>query len=83
MRHLLYLFRFFVISYSYCYRVDSMMALQILAEAAKTNISAMRILHSLARGSRPKIKGGSPPDTSRSDDSGKEGITLRSKKVIS
>lgn len=49
--------------------VDSMMALQILAEAAKTNISAMRILHSLARGSRPKIKGGSPPDTSRSDDS--------------
>ena len=60
-----------------------MMALQILAEAAKTNVSAMRILHSLARGSRPKIKGGSPPDSSRSDDSGKEGITLRSKKVTS
>ena len=47
-----------------------MIALQILAEAAKTNISAMKILHSLARGSRPKVKGGSPPHSSRSDDSG-------------
>lgn len=83
MKHLLYSFRIFVITFFYCYRVDSMMALQILAEAAKTNVSAMRILHSLARGSRPKIKGGSPPDTSRSDDSGKEDITLRSKKVTS
>ncbi|CAC5393079.1 unnamed protein product [Mytilus coruscus] len=49
--------------------VDSMIALQILAEAAKSNIAAMKILHSLARGSRPKVKGGSPPDSSRSDDS--------------
>ena len=47
-----------------------MIALQILAEASKTNIAAMKILHSLARGSRPKVKGGSPPDTSRTDDSG-------------
>lgn len=49
--------------------VDSMIALQILAEAAKTNIAAMKILHSLARGSRPKVKGGSPPESSRSENS--------------
>ena len=58
--------------YALLYRVDSMIALQILAEAAKSNIAAMKILHSLARGSRPKVKGGSPPDSSRSDDSGKK-----------
>ncbi|XP_052078654.1 transmembrane protein 232-like isoform X2 [Mytilus californianus] len=55
--------------------VDSMIALQILAEAAKSNIAAMKILHSLARGSRPKVKGGSPPDSSRSDDSDVYSVT--------
>ncbi|XP_062576712.1 transmembrane protein 232-like [Saccostrea cucullata] len=47
--------------------VDTMVALQILAEAAKTNIAAMKILHSLARGVRPKVRGGSPTSTSQSD----------------
>lgn len=49
-----------------------MVALEILAEAAKTNIAAMKILHSLARGVRPKVRGGSAPSTSRSDTSGTE-----------
>lgn len=47
--------------------IDTMVALEILAEAAKTNIAAMKILHSLARGVRPKVRGGSAPSTSRSD----------------
>ncbi|XP_048772983.2 transmembrane protein 232-like isoform X2 [Ostrea edulis] len=47
--------------------IDTMVALQILTEAAKTNIAAMKILHSLARGVRPKVRGGSPSSTSRSD----------------
>jgi len=51
-----------------------MIALQILAEAAKTNIAAMKILHSLARGNKPKIKGGTPPESSESDGSGKYSI---------
>lgn len=51
-----------------------MVALEILAEAAKTNIAAMKILHSLARGVRPKVRGGSAPSSSRSDASGTENI---------
>lgn len=54
--------------------IDTMVALEILAEAAKTNIAAMKILHSLARGVRPKVRGGSAPSTSRSDASGTENI---------
>lgn len=54
----------------FCFRIDTMVALEILAEAAKTNIAAMKILHSLARGVRPKVRGGSAPSTSRSDASG-------------
>ncbi|KAK3085879.1 hypothetical protein FSP39_009975 [Pinctada imbricata] len=49
--------------------IDSMVALEILAEAAKTNLAAMKILHSLARGIRPKVEGGSGIDSSRSDTS--------------
>ncbi|XP_060065301.1 transmembrane protein 232-like isoform X1 [Ylistrum balloti] len=49
--------------------IDTMIALKILAEAAKTDIAAMQTLHSLARGSKPKIRGGTPPESSGTDGS--------------
>ncbi|KAL4230935.1 hypothetical protein ACF0H5_011309 [Mactra antiquata] len=49
--------------------VDSMIALQILAEAAKSSLMAMRALHNLARGYRPADKVKSPPVSSRSESS--------------
>lgn len=63
-------------------RIDTMVALQILAEAAKTNIAAMKILHSLARGVRPKVRGGSSPSTSRSDASGTQFFLLYTLMVV-
>ena len=59
-----------------------MVALQILAEAAKTNLAAMKILHSLARGVRPKVRGGSSPSTSRSDASGTQFFMLYTWMVV-
>lgn len=52
-------------------RVDSMVALQILAEAAKSSLMALRALHNLARGYRPSDTAKSPPVSSRSESSGK------------
>ncbi|XP_053389979.1 uncharacterized protein LOC128552922 isoform X3 [Mercenaria mercenaria] len=49
--------------------VDSMIALQILAEASKSSLMAMRALHNLARGYRPGDKVKSPPTSSRSESS--------------
>lgn len=49
--------------------IDTMIALKILAEAAKTDIAAMKTLHSLARGNKPKIRGGTPPASSGTDGS--------------
>ena len=49
-----------------------MVALEILSEAAKTNLAAMKILHSLARGVRPKVEGGSGVDSNRSEASGRD-----------
>ena len=59
-----------------------MVALQILAEAAKTNLAAMKILHSLARGVRPKVRGGSSPSTSQSDASGTQFFMLYTWMVV-
>ena len=53
-----------------CYRVDSMIALQILAEASKSSLMALKALHNLARGYRPSDKVKSPPVSSRSESSG-------------
>lgn len=47
--------------------VDSMVALQILAEASKSSIMALRALHNLARGFRPGEEVKSPPTSSRSE----------------
>ncbi|XP_060593523.1 transmembrane protein 232-like isoform X2 [Ruditapes philippinarum] len=49
--------------------VDSMIALQILAEASKSSLMALRALHNLARGYRPGDKVKSPPVSSRSESS--------------
>ena len=48
-----------------------MIALQILAEAAKTNYAAMRVLHSLAKGNRPKIRGDTPAGETETEVSGR------------
>ena len=47
-----------------------MVALEILAEAAKTDVAAMRVLHRLAQGQRGTEGLVSPPLSSRSSASG-------------
>ncbi|KAJ8297545.1 hypothetical protein KUTeg_024076 [Tegillarca granosa] len=49
--------------------VDSMVALQILAEAAKSNISAMRVMHNLARGVKPQPQKAETPEDTLSETS--------------
>ncbi|XP_052278054.1 uncharacterized protein LOC127876689 isoform X2 [Dreissena polymorpha] len=49
--------------------VDSMVALQILAEASKSSLMAMRALHSLACGNRPQEEVQTSQETSRSESS--------------
>ncbi|XP_067661343.1 transmembrane protein 232-like [Haliotis asinina] len=56
--------------------VDGMMALNILAEAAKSNMSAMKVLHRLAQGLRPSDGTQTPPLSSRSV--GSEMLTISS-----
>lgn len=56
--------------------VDSMIALQILAEASKSSVMTMRTLHNMARGFRPKEPLESPPSTSRTETS--EDLSLSS-----
>ena len=53
------------------FRVDSMIALQILAEAAKSSLQAMRTLHNMARGFRAREEAQSPPASTRTESSGK------------
>ena len=52
------------------YRVDSMIALQILAEAAKCSLQAMKTLHNMAQGFRPREETQSPQASTRSESSG-------------
>ena len=47
-----------------------MIALQILAEAAKSSLQAMRTLHNMARGFRPREEAQSPPASTRTESSG-------------
>lgn len=54
------------------FRVDSMIALQILAEAAKSSLMAMKALHNLARGFRPVDSSETSPEPSRSPSSGED-----------
>ncbi|KAL5012806.1 hypothetical protein ScPMuIL_011357 [Solemya velum] len=49
--------------------VDSMIALQILSEASKTNLTALKVLHNLARGLQPQEEVVSPPVSSDSGSS--------------
>ncbi|XP_052795602.1 uncharacterized protein LOC128228360 isoform X2 [Mya arenaria] len=61
--------------------VDSMVALQILSEASKSSLMAMRALHSLACGFRPQETAQSSPSTSRTESSVSPNPT-QNKKVL-
>lgn len=50
------------------FRIDGMCALHILADAAKANIVALRVMQNLARGELPKASQ-STPSTSRHEHS--------------
>lgn len=47
-----------------------MMALQILSEAAKSSPQAMRTLHNMARGFRPREESQTAPASTRTESSG-------------
>ena len=44
----------FILVYHVVFRVDGIIALQILADAAKSDVTILRTLQNLAKGSQPK-----------------------------
>ena len=54
-----------------------MIALQILAEAAKSSLQALRTLHNMARGFRPRDEAQSPPASTRTESSGNRSLSIK------